>query len=271
MSECWDLQMTPAQKIVLISLADQANDEGVCWPSISTMEARTCLSERTIQRAIQWLESVGILSRDERSGRSNVYILHPKQSLTPVTVSPPSQCHPRHCDGGPPSQCHPTPVTVTGDPRHSDTQNRKGTVNEPSMNRERARARESEQIFATDELPDGFTREMADELVQYRDEQGAPLSPIAFKKLVWQIARSASMCDVSPRRVMDEMMAAGWNSVQPAWVRRILAEEKTHATRTHQRKDSIAERAAKAARRSEARLREELEAGLRGSPLAAHD
>lgn len=42
MSACWPLQgMTATKKAVLISLADNANDDGVCWPSISTIGVRS--------------------------------------------------------------------------------------------------------------------------------------------------------------------------------------------------------------------------------------
>ena len=65
MSACWELQdMSPAQKAVLISLADQANDQGVCWPSVSTIERRTCLSERAVQDALRWLQATGAIWRD---------------------------------------------------------------------------------------------------------------------------------------------------------------------------------------------------------------
>ena len=37
MRSCWPLQMPPTPKAVLISLADNASDEGECWPSIPTI------------------------------------------------------------------------------------------------------------------------------------------------------------------------------------------------------------------------------------------
>lgn len=59
MAQCWPLKkMTVAQKAVLISLADQANDEGVCWPGVKTISMRTCLSERAVQEALSWLQAV---------------------------------------------------------------------------------------------------------------------------------------------------------------------------------------------------------------------
>ncbi|NHC62195.1 helix-turn-helix domain-containing protein [Paenalcaligenes suwonensis] len=76
MTQCWPLQgMNASQKAVLISLADNANDDGVCWPSVAYIAVRTCLSERAVQNAIKFLQQVGILVVADRNGRSNVYTI----------------------------------------------------------------------------------------------------------------------------------------------------------------------------------------------------
>lgn len=107
MSVCWPLQgMSGPQKAVLISLADNANDEGVCWPSIARISQRTCLSERTVQTAIKWLGSVGILSVRERIGRSTVY------TLTPAAYSPPHVVHPAADAPSPPQLTTKTPAAA---------------------------------------------------------------------------------------------------------------------------------------------------------------
>jgi hypothetical protein len=98
MSACWPLQgMSGPQKAVLISLADNANDEGVCWPSVARISQRTCLAERTVQTAIKWLGTVGLLSVRERMGRSTMY------TLTPAAYAPPQESHPAP-DAPPPPQ-----------------------------------------------------------------------------------------------------------------------------------------------------------------------
>jgi len=98
MSLCWPLQgMSGPQKAVLISLADNANDEGVCWPSVARIAERTCLAERTVQGAIKWLGQAGILSIRERMGRSTMY------TLTPASYAPPQESHPAG-DAPPPPQ-----------------------------------------------------------------------------------------------------------------------------------------------------------------------
>lgn len=116
MAVCWPLQMSPAQKAVLISLADNANDEGVCWPSIAKISFRTCLSERAVQNAIKWLASVNLVTVHERAGRSSYF------TIDPAAYAPPQEVHPALDAPPPPQQVHPTPAA--GAPR---------TVIEPSI------------------------------------------------------------------------------------------------------------------------------------------
>ncbi|MFP7984828.1 helix-turn-helix domain-containing protein [Pseudomonas aeruginosa] len=118
MSACWPLQgLTPAQKAVLISLADNANDEGVCWPSVAKIAERTCLSERAVQQAIKVLNECKALSIEARQGRSTMF------TVTPAAFAPPQKIHPRRkctpaansptpADAAPPptQDLHPTPA-----------------------------------------------------------------------------------------------------------------------------------------------------------------
>lgn len=118
MSACWPLQgLTPAQKAVLISLADNANDEGVCWPSVAKIAERTCLSERAVQQAIKVLNECKALSIEARQGRSTMF------TVTPAAFAPPQKVHPRRkctpagnaptpADAAPPppQDLHPTPA-----------------------------------------------------------------------------------------------------------------------------------------------------------------
>lgn len=114
MSACWPLQgLTPAQKAVLISLADNANDEGVCWPSVAKIAERTCLSERAVQQAIKVLSKCKALSIEARQGRSTMF------TVTPAAFAPPQQVHPRKkCT---PAGAAPTPHLLHPHPRRSCT------------------------------------------------------------------------------------------------------------------------------------------------------
>lgn len=54
--------MTPAARLVLMVLADRADDQGrAAWPSKETIAATTGLTERAVQRILSQLRSEGIL------------------------------------------------------------------------------------------------------------------------------------------------------------------------------------------------------------------
>ena len=113
MTQVWRMALAPSEKMVLLALADAANDDGVTWLAVVSKRAskldlvkKTALSERTVQRSIQTLCTMGLLSRDEREGRGVVYTLTLDQ--------PPSPCHPSH--NGTPVTVSPTPVTVSPKP-----------------------------------------------------------------------------------------------------------------------------------------------------------
>ena len=76
----WEQDVKPVPKLVLVKLADHANDDGRCWPSVRTIKKQTGLSRDSVLRATRYLESKGLLTvihrTDGRLSRSNVYRLH---------------------------------------------------------------------------------------------------------------------------------------------------------------------------------------------------
>ncbi|WP_157062618.1 helix-turn-helix domain-containing protein [Pseudoxanthomonas dokdonensis] len=143
MSKCWPLQLPPTQKAVLISLADNANDHGECWPSIPTICERTCFSERAVHRAIQELEKVGALVSDRSNGRHTRYV------VTPANLAvPPQMRHPRISDTPAdaaiePPQMRQSPPQMRQSPPQQVRSNRKEpsrTVSKATVNKKRADA-----------------------------------------------------------------------------------------------------------------------------------
>lgn len=63
-------------KLILLKLADHANDDGVCWPSWGHLTKHTGCSRATVARSLNELEQMGIITRESRLGTSNVYNLH---------------------------------------------------------------------------------------------------------------------------------------------------------------------------------------------------
>lgn len=59
--------------LILLALADSANDDGVCWPSITTLSERGRINRRNTFATLVKLEEAGWLKRTSREGRSTIY------------------------------------------------------------------------------------------------------------------------------------------------------------------------------------------------------
>jgi len=78
----WSIEgLGMADKIVLLRLADHANDQGICWPGKDTLAKVCCASKRTVDAAIANLETAKLISVQRRrteqgKNKSNIYELH---------------------------------------------------------------------------------------------------------------------------------------------------------------------------------------------------
>ena len=137
MAAVWPLQIPPTAKAVLVSLADNANDEGYCWPSLTTICERTCLGRTAVIDAIKWLERAALIAADRSNGRHTTYQLNvqaPQNQSASRTGTADGPV--RHADGTSPPDGRDQSATRTGPVRQADS-NRQGTVNEPSRNQKK--------------------------------------------------------------------------------------------------------------------------------------
>lgn len=110
MSLVWSLELPDSQKIVLLALADCANDEGHCWPSMATLAKKCSKGERTVQGVIKELVEAGHLTRREVVGKGCNYTLHPRSDCAPQSP------HPRSEQQAPPQTLRPTPAAAADKP-----------------------------------------------------------------------------------------------------------------------------------------------------------
>lgn len=89
MALVWKLELPDSQKIVLLALADSANDEGHCWPGMKSLTTKCSKSERTIQGVIKELVDAGHLTRREVPGKGCNYTVHPRNDRAPADTAPP--------------------------------------------------------------------------------------------------------------------------------------------------------------------------------------
>ena len=80
-----DKTLTPTRKLIMLSIADNANDTGVAFPSWNTIVDRTNLSRQAVQENLKWLSNNGYLFKKNRSrkkgGRSsNKYLIYPHEN-----------------------------------------------------------------------------------------------------------------------------------------------------------------------------------------------
>jgi len=69
MAQAWQVKLANAsRKLVLVKLADNANDEGRCWPSYAYLAAQCEMSERSVIRHINDLVLTGFIKKTLRYG-----------------------------------------------------------------------------------------------------------------------------------------------------------------------------------------------------------
>ena len=92
-----------APLLVLLALADAANDEGYCWHNQKTLCKKSRQSTSTARRALRKLEAMGLVTTFRRMTSkglaSNLYLLnvgaepdHTLQSDQSVTLNVPDGC-----------------------------------------------------------------------------------------------------------------------------------------------------------------------------------
>lgn len=91
MSAVWEMKLPDSEKLILLALADWADDQGRCWPSVAQLSAKSSKSERTVQAALKSLESKGALARDMKPGKGTVYTINPRSGFTPAETAPPQR------------------------------------------------------------------------------------------------------------------------------------------------------------------------------------
>ncbi len=211
MNWAWGLTLSPRAKLVLMSLADAADDQGVCWPSIPTVARKCCLSKRTIQRTLQDLVNGGWLQveprfRKDGSRTSNSYRLAleggdrlaraPDKGdtgpVTPVTRARVTTDTPRTTKGTinesprlPEPARSTEPASCDGDPR-SSRQEIKELIYPEALSREEQAA--AEKLLTA--FPSAMAQQLLDELTGRMASGSIRLAPINYLRGLVREARA---------------------------------------------------------------------------------
>lgn len=214
MAQVFDLpDMGPTKRIIMLALADHADDAGRCYPSVDRLAKRTGLSERAVRTNLRQLESEGYLGTQIGVGPQgcNVYIVRTTPAAdAPRQEMPPGRSRPR---GG-----HMTPHTPAADAPEPSR-----TTKEPSEYKD---AREIEAVLSRCASPASVAS-----FVKYRRKQkGKALSLTAAKRLA---ANLQAIFDAGgdPDDALGMAEERGWQSIQPDWYFRARGQ---HGNASHE-------------------------------------
>lgn len=177
----------PAVKLLLVSIANYADDNGECWPSQKSLASDTSMSARSVQRHMKTLEDLGYIETEARRTENGARTSNAIRLVT--TAPPPTNCRtpPRQrCQGAYDNSVVPPTTTVSHTIEPSI---------EPSLNRQSktkgARASRLPDDWKPDEKDLAFAREngltppeIAGQADQFRDYWHARAGPQA-RKLDW--------------------------------------------------------------------------------------
>lgn len=163
MSAIFESDLPPSKRLVMLALADHANDEGICYPSIARLCLRTGMKERTVQTHIRELEAGGHLSREMNKGRGGSNLYH----LTPAKSAPPQELPPAENNTPPPQKTAQTPAKSAPKP----SLNHNEPSEEPLLFPLEAKRRNPET-----DLPSGWVP--SDANIQHAQEKGFTMQEI---------------------------------------------------------------------------------------------
>lgn len=198
MTGAWDLQMQSGQKMVLLSLCDQASDDGHCYPSVGTIARRCSMSERAVQGHIKALETEGFLTRTERTGHSTYYTLNPRRICAPAESAPPQKLHTPPAESAPPPPQNLRPTPAESAPI---------TVSEPSVEP----SLKQKQALTR---PEGVGEQVWADFLAIRRAKRSPLTTTALQG----IEREAEKAGKTLHEALAICCERGWQGFKAEWV-----------------------------------------------------
>lgn len=194
--------LRPSQKIVLLSMADRANENHECHPSISRLESDTCLDRKTVMKSISELESIGRISIIKKFGAGSSYQLigvEGRNNPVPKTAPVP--------EVAPVPKTAPVPVPKTG--RHQsqkrDTESTKNLPIESGI----------KNIHPKDILSSlGIDPVISADWIELRKQKKAAVTKTAIDG----IQREAAKAGLSLQDALRICCERGWSGFKAEWV-----------------------------------------------------
>lgn len=211
MTQAWRSASPAGQKMVLLALCDNANDQGECYPSISMLARKCSMAERTVQGHITSMEEEGIVRRELRTGRSTIYHIDSRNFRTPAESAPPQNLHQPRSESAPPPPQNLRHSPATAAPITTS----KPSV-EPSKNQKRGAKGAQDDLSLNVTLEAlGVDQETIRDWIEHRKAKKAPVTPTVLAGMQREAAAAQVTLDFAIRYSIE----ANWIFFKELWYR----------------------------------------------------
>jgi hypothetical protein len=188
MTQAWATELPAGEKLVLLALADCANDEGKCWPGLASLCRKTGRCKRSLQESLRILDKSGHITRTENPGKGMNYEVHPVAKSAPVAD---------HATGSK-KTCKPVAKSAP----------------KPSRTVIASEAKASSARRAAYPPPPGVPFEVWSDYLKLRQAKRARMSDTAYRR---QIAKLTQLADDGhpPGEVVAQSVEHGWTGFFP--------------------------------------------------------
>ena len=220
MSLCWPLQMPPTPKAVLISLADNANDQGHCWPSLTKISERTCFGRTAVIEAVKWLEAHGAIKADRSDRYRTTYIVTPHGYNSTGLVRETNQSASRTSpyDGALVREADDEVREADDEVREADTNRQEPSVTVNKGNRQkRVSALADLSKFDFSSWPSEPAVQVFTDWLALRKQKRAPVTATVMETMGEQL-RQASALGYTVDDAMKVCVLRGWQGLKAEWL-----------------------------------------------------
>ncbi|WP_417883591.1 helix-turn-helix domain-containing protein [Vibrio rumoiensis] len=196
-------------KFVLVKLADNANDDGVCWPSYNHIADQCEISRRSAMRHVKILVELGLISVTYRSGEkgnsSNVFRLK-LDSVTSDKLSPPSD--EVVTEDHQPSDTQTPPPSDTVSPRTSHSFE---PVSEPKESARKKSKLIQKSRLENSELPEQLNTVAWAQWLDYRAKLKKPFkTPRGERRAMNELIKLSQGDQTLQQRIVDQSIDFEW-------------------------------------------------------------
>ena len=204
---------SPTAKLILLKLADNANDKGECWPSLKNIAEHCEVSQKTVITNIKKLEDLGYVKKinrfNDKGKTSNLYVITITEGAPVGGNSSSEPCEKTSTTHvkkrkEPSENTSTTPCENTSTTPYEKSSHESVSI-EPVI---------TESVIETIEREKIVSLESLNAFVSYRKKIKKPMTAHAVELLVAKLG-GLRVDGHSPQELIYEAIMNGWQSVYP--------------------------------------------------------